>query len=66
MVRRLEPAQASWRARLWRIIFETDTPAGRTFDVALLLTIVASVIAVMLESVTSVAARWGPELRLAE
>ena len=66
MVKQLEPALAPWRARLWRIIFETDTPAGRTFDVALLVAIIASVIAVMLESVTSVAEHWGPELRLAE
>jgi voltage-gated potassium channel len=62
----LEPALAPWRARLWRIIFETDTPSGRTFDVALLIAIVASVIAVTLESVTSVADRYGRELRLAE
>jgi voltage-gated potassium channel len=62
----LEPALAPWRARLWRIIFETDTTSGRTFDVALLIAIVASVIAVMLESVTPVANRYGPELRLAE
>ena len=66
MVRRIEPALAPWRARLWRIIFETDTPAGRGFDVALLLAIIASVIAVMLESVTSVATDWGPELRVVE
>ena len=66
MVRQIEPALAPWRARLWRIIFETDTPAGRSFDVALLLAIIASVIAVMLESVTSVATDWGPELRIVE
>ncbi|MCT0219433.1 ion transporter [Synechococcus sp. CS-1329] len=38
------------RARLYRIIFEADTPAGKAFDVVLLLAIVASVLAVMLES----------------
>lgn len=66
MAFRIEPAQAPWRARLWRIIFETDTRAGRTFDVALLLAIVASVLAVMLESVAPLSARWGKQLRLAE
>lgn len=38
------------RARLYRIIFEADTPAGKAFDVVLLLTIVASVVSVVLES----------------
>jgi voltage-gated potassium channel len=40
----------SWRERLERIIFETDTPAGKTFDVALILTICASVTVVVLST----------------
>ncbi len=39
------------RERLYRIIFEADTPAGKVFDVALLLAIVASVMVVLLDSV---------------
>lgn len=39
------------REKLWRIIFRADTPAGRSFDVALLVLISASVLVVMLESV---------------
>lgn len=54
------------RARLHEVIFEADTPAGRAFDLLLLLAIVASVIVVMLESVASVRARAGPELRALE
>lgn len=42
---------APWRDRLWRVIFLSDTPAGRAFDVVLLLLISASVLVVMLESV---------------
>ena len=57
---------ASLRARLHQIIFEADTPAGRAFDLGLLLAIVASVIVVMLESVASVRAHFGPELRVLE
>ncbi|MBC1259836.1 ion transporter [Synechococcus sp. BSF8S] len=38
------------RGRLYRIIFEADTPAGKGFDVVLLLAIVASVLSVVLES----------------
>ena len=54
------------RARLHQVIFESDTPAGRAFDLTLLLTIIASVIVVMLESVAAVRARAGPTLRALE
>jgi voltage-gated potassium channel len=54
------------RARVHQIIFEADTPAGRLFDLVLLLLIVASVVVVMLESVASTRARYGPELRALE
>lgn len=57
---------APWRERLHEIIFEADTPAGKAFDVALLLAIVLSVIAVMLESVADVRARYRPQLLAAE
>ena len=39
------------RQRIHEIIFEADTPAGKFFDISLLLLIVLSVLAVMLESV---------------
>jgi voltage-gated potassium channel len=55
-----------WRERLGRVIFETDTPAARAFDVALLWAIVASVVAVVLESVPSIRADYGPVLRRIE
>jgi voltage-gated potassium channel len=54
------------RARLHQVIFEADTPAGRAFDLLLLLAIAASVAVVMLESVASVRARAGPTLRALE
>ena len=55
-----------WRGRLYRIIFEHDSPGGRAFDVALLAAIGLSVMAVMLESVPGVRARHGPALVAAE
>lgn len=55
-----------WRTTLHEVIFEADTPAGKAFDVALLCCIVLSVVAVMLESVASIRARWGSELRAVE
>lgn len=47
------------RERWRRIIFGTDTPAGRNFDVLLIVAILVSVLAVMLASVQSIFARWG-------
>jgi voltage-gated potassium channel len=48
-----------WRATLHEIIFEADTPAGKTFDLLLIICILASVVAVMLESVAPIRARYG-------
>ncbi len=45
---------SGWRARLHEVIFEADTPAGKTFDVILIGSILLSVIAVMLDSVGAV------------
>lgn len=44
----------SFRSRLHEIIFEADTPAGKAFDVLLLLLIVLSVLVVVLESVEDI------------
>lgn len=46
-----------WRRRWFAIIFESDTPAGRRFDVTLLVVVVASVVVVMFESVRPLATR---------
>ncbi len=44
----------SWRERWYEIIFEADTPAGKHFDVALLIAILLSVLVVMCESVEEI------------
>lgn len=54
------------RARVHEVIFEADTPAGKLFDFVLLVAILLSVLAVMLDSVPSVHAVRGRELRAAE
>ncbi len=61
-----EGETGAWRERVRRIIFEADTPAGRLFDVALLWVILVSVVAVMLESITSIGDEYGPALRIFE
>ncbi len=45
---------SSTKEKLYDIIFEADTPAGRFFDVSLLIIILISVALVMLESVPSI------------
>ncbi|NNF57863.1 MAG: ion transporter [Rhodothermaceae bacterium] len=54
------------RARLYHIIFKANTPASKGFDVVLILVITASVITVMLESVTAVRLQVPELLRAAE
>ena len=54
------------RKRLFIVIFGTDTPAGKAFDVVLLFAIIISIIAVMLESVPSLETRFGNVFRIVE
>ena len=56
-------AERDFRTRLARVVFESDTPAGRAFDVALLWSIVLSILLVTLESVSSIRASYGGLLR---
>lgn len=54
MAKRKKPQEApavSLRDRLHQIIFEAGTPAGKAFDVVLLILIVISVVATCLETV---------------
>lgn len=56
----------SLKSQMHEIIFEADTPAGKNFDVALLILIIASVLAVVLESIPSLNARYLPVFRILE
>lgn len=48
------PFTDDWRERLFVVIFQSDTPKGKAFDVALLWLILLSVLAVILESVPTI------------
>ncbi len=48
-----------WRQTLFEIIFEADTPAGKGFDIALIVVILLSVLTVMLDSVRSIQTQHG-------
>jgi len=47
-----------WRLRVYRLIFESETPAGRAFDIALMVVILLSVGVVMADSVESFGGRY--------
>jgi voltage-gated potassium channel len=58
--------KASWREKLYTIIFESDTPAGKWFDVILIISIICSVIAVMLDSMAEINKAYGSHLYIVE
>ncbi len=49
--------EGGWRLRLYQIIFESDTPAGRMFDLLLILMVLTSVAVIVLDSVQSITAQ---------
>ena len=61
-----EKTPANWRLLLHEVIFEADTAAGKFFDVALILAIILSIIAVIFESVTEIRNEHGQLLNVIE
>ncbi|MBT8396335.1 MAG: ion transporter [Gemmatimonadetes bacterium] len=55
-----------WKSRTYDVIFLHDTPAGKTFDVALIAVILVSVAIVMLDSVESIVGSNRTAFRVAE
>ncbi|MBQ0769920.1 MAG: ion transporter [Bizionia sp.] len=55
-----------WKYKLHEIIYEADTPAGKLFDVILLIFIIASILLVMLESVASIDLKYHYWLNIGE
>ena len=63
---KIKDCRDSLRLRVRKIIFDADTPAGKTYDVILILTVAFSVFAVMLDSVASLNKVHGGTLHLIE
>ncbi|SDF38171.1 MULTISPECIES: ion transporter [unclassified Duganella] len=63
---RLGKPAGGWRAKLYAIIFESDTRKGRAFDLTLIGAILLSVLVIVLTSVQSIAAEYGAWLHAAE
>ncbi len=61
-----EPHRAAWRKRLFEVIYHADSPAGKWFDVILIVFILLSVLTVILDSVAQLHIRYGRWLYAAE
>lgn len=55
-----------WKQKLYKVIFESSTSAGRTFDIILIITIIFSIIVVMLDSVSYYNIAYGNILYILE
>ena len=63
MTKNGQPARRTdWRDNLHTVIFEAETPGGKAFDVLLLVAIVLSLLAVILESVDGIHRAYGDVL----
>ena len=59
-------ALSGWRLKLYTIIFEADTVAGRRFDLLLIWAIVLSLVVIMFDSVKAVHSDYALQLNTAE
>lgn len=59
-------SKKTWKTKLHEVIYEADTKSGKIFDIVLLITIVASIILVMLESVESFDTKYHNFLNISE
>jgi voltage-gated potassium channel len=62
----MQTSQPVWKKKLYEIVFEADTRAGKLFDVFLLCMIVLSTLVVMLESVPALSNRYSSLFKLLE
>ena len=58
--------RAAWRNTLHTVIFGHETRGGKAFDLVLIVTILLSVLAMMLDSVSSIRENYGSQLLLLE
>jgi voltage-gated potassium channel len=55
-----------WRGRMYDLIFLSDSPAGRRFDIVLIAAILLSILVVVLESVPAIGVPYAPTMRVLE
>lgn len=57
---------SKWRRKIHEVIYEADTPAGKFFDILLLVVIIISLVLVMMESVPEYGKKYADEFIVAE
>ncbi|HSV79853.1 MAG TPA: ion transporter [Ramlibacter sp.] len=57
---------SGWRRRMYEVIFESDTPAGRAFDKVIIVAILVSVAVVIADSVPALRSRYRAGFDIAE
>lgn len=62
----LKPAKQGLRTQLFQIIFESDTPLAKGFDIALIVMIISSVMVIMLESMAALRTEYSGWFSMAE
>lgn len=60
------PESNCLRPKVRSIIFQSDTPAGKLFDIILIIAILLSVVTVLLDSIASISSEYGLYLHVAE
>jgi len=60
------PSNSNWQSRLHETIYESNTTAGKAFDISLLILILASIIVVMLDSVDDFHKKYGETFYITE
>ena len=53
---------SAWRGKLHEIIFEAETPAGKAFDIVLIISITLSIIIVFMDSINDIHREYGSRL----
>ncbi len=56
----------SWRSKIFKIIYHSDTLAGKWFDILLIVFIVGSVLTIILDSVAELNAQYGSWFKILE
>ena len=56
----------SWRSKIFKIIYHSDTAAGKWFDILLIIFIVGSVLTIILDSVASLNLKYGNIFKVLE
>ncbi len=64
--RSVEQKRSNWQDVLYNVIFEADTVAGKSFDIALIVIIALSVITVIINTVDTIEQKYGNILHILE